>query len=108
MVAAGDYEQAEARLAALDAAAGVNSQIGRKLRAFIALQRGEHATASRLYRAVLVDLPDDHESRYNAALAAFGAQEWATVNSLATPLLGVASHSERARQLLTQLAERRR
>lgn len=108
LVSQGDYEQAEKRLAGLGPSAGVNSRIGRKLRAFIALQRGDHATAGRLYRSLLLDLPHDHESRYNAALAAFGQGDHAAASGFVTPLLDVAAYSTQAEQLLAQLKEQRR
>lgn len=96
----GELDQAEQRLDALDRAMGRPGRISRRLRGYIASQRGHLEQAEEIYTSLLADDPDDVETRYNAALVALERGDHERVERLVRVLVEHDAYRDRARALM--------
>jgi len=67
--AAGDKQEAQKQLQGYLAQVGENSAAGARWKGYLALKEGRYADAEAIYRALVLERPDDGESAYNYLLA---------------------------------------
>jgi len=99
----GNLQDAEQALASIEEQLGANSLFAMRMRAFYLLNTEQYIAASSIYDSLIIDAPDDHESRLNSAWIALKLKDFERAKSRIQPLLSNPSYGARAAELNAEL-----